>query len=737
MRLSPIAAAAMLALTTSAMTPMTANAAPQADQSRANPLLTKSPLPFQAPQFNLIKDSDYLPAIREGMKQHLAEIEGIANNKAAPTFDNTIVAMEKSGRLLTRATNTFFNIVSANSNDALQKVQTEVAPELTAHSDAIYMNDKLFRRVDTLYKQRASLNLNPEQAMLLKVYHDNFVHAGAQLSPADKAKLKEMNKEIASLQTAFQQKLLAATKDGALIVDTKEELAGLSDDQIAAAAQAAKDRGLDGKYALTLQNTTQQPLLQTLTDRATRKALFENSWTRAERGDANDTRDTISQLAYLRAQKAKLLGFDSYSAYVLDDQMAKNPATVDTFMAKLVPATAARERAEAADIQAMIEKSGKDFKLEPWDWDMYAEKVRKAKYDLDEDQVKPYFELNKVLEDGVFYAANQMYGLTFKERKDIPVYQPDVRVFEVIDADGSPLGLMYFDYFKRDNKSGGAWMSNFVDQSHLLGTKPVIYNVCNFTKPAPGQPALISFDDVTTMFHEFGHALHGLFADQTYPSISGTSTARDFVEFPSQFNEHWALEPKVLKNYAVNYKTGEPIPDALVAKIKKAATFNQGYALGELLAAAKLDLAWHALPATAPRQNVDTFEAKTLASMGLDIRDVPPRYRSSYFQHIWSNGYASGYYAYLWTEMLDDDAYDWFENHGGMTRENGQRFRDMILSKGHTMDYGPMFRAFYGKDPEIGPMLKARGLTGHADADTAAPAADGPAQQPAGEPIDR
>ena len=733
MRFKPIFAATAFALATSAMTPMTASAADaQADAQHSNPLMQQSTLPFHAPRFDLIKDSDYLPAIEAGMKQHLAEVEKIANNPAAPTFDNTIVAMEKSGRLLTRATNTFFNIVSANTNDALQDVQTKVSPELTAHSDAIYLNDKLFKRVDTLYQKRDSLNLTPEQAMLLKVYYTNFVDAGAKLSPADKAKLKTMNKQISTLQTSFQQKLLAATKDGALIVDSKEQLAGLSDAQIAAAASAAKDRGLDGKYALTLQNTTQQPLLQSLTDRDTRKALFENSWLRAERGDENDTRATISKLAKLRAEKAKLLGFDSYSAYVLSDQMAKTPQAVDDFMAKLVPATAARERAEAADIQAMIKQSGKDFKLEPWDWDLYAEKVRKAKYDLDEDEVKPYFELNKVLEDGVFYAANQMYGLTFKERKDTPVYQPDVRVFEVFDADKSPLGLMYFDYFKRDNKSGGAWMSNFVDQSKLLGTKPVIYNVANFTKPAQGQPALISFDDVTTMFHEFGHALHGLFADQTYPSISGTSVARDFVEFPSQFNEHWALEPKVLKHYAVNYKTGEPIPDALVAKIKKAATFNQGYSLGELLAASKLDLAWHALPADAPEQNVDTFEAKTLASMGLDIADVPPRYRSSYFQHIWSNGYASGYYAYQWTEMLDDDAYSWFEKHGGMTRENGQRFRDLILSKGHTMDYGPMFRAFYGKDPDIGPMLEARGLTAGADADTAAPTADGPAQQPAG-----
>ncbi|WNO53808.1 peptidyl-dipeptidase Dcp [Stakelama saccharophila] len=726
-------ASAAVALSTSALTPV-ASATQAADHT--NPLLTQSTLPYHAPRFDRIEDSDYLPAIEQGMKQHLAEIETIAGNPAAPTFDNTIVAMEKSGQLLDRATATFFNIVSANSNDALQKVQSTIAPELAAHQDAIYLNDKLFQRVQQLYQNRDTLNLNDEQEQLLEVYHENFVLAGAQLSAADKAKLKDLNKEISTLETRFQQKLLAGTKESALVIDDKAQLAGLSETQIANARQAAEERGMPGKWVLPLQNTTQQPLLQSLDNRDTRKALFENSWLRTSHGGENDTRDTISQLAQLRADKAKLLGFPNYSAFVLADQMAKTPEAVDRFMAQLVPATAAQERREAADIQKMIESSGKDFKLKPWDWQKYAEKVRKARYDLDEDQVKPYFELNKVLKDGVFYAANKLYGLTFKERTDIPVYHPDVRVFEVFDSDGTKQGLIYFDYFKRDNKSGGAWMSNFVGQSKLMGTKPVIYNVANFQKPAEGQPALISFDDVTTMFHEFGHALHGLFADQTYPTLSGTNVARDFVEFPSQFNEHWALEPDVLKHYAVNYKTGEVIPDALVAKIKKAATFNQGYALGELLAAAKLDLAWHDLPAGAPKQDVDTFEAKTLASMGLDIKDVPPRYRSSYFLHIWSNGYASGYYAYLWTEMLEEDAYKWFENHGGMTRENGQRFRDMILSRGHTMDYGPMFRAFYGKDPQIGPMLESRGLTPVAEGGDTPPTADSPAEAPAGAPID-
>ena len=465
-----------------------------------------------------------------------------------------------------------------------------------------------------------------------------------------------------------------------------------------------------GKYVLPLQNTTQQPALQSLSDRATREALFRQSWTRAEKGDANDTRDTIATIAMLRARKAKLLGYPTYADYVLYDQMAKTPAAAKAFVAQFGPAVAAEQRREAAEIQALVDRQGGNFQAKPWDWDHYSEQVRKAKYDLNEDELKPYFEIDKVLTNGVFYAANQLYGLSFKERHDIPVYQSDVRVFEVFEEDGTPLGLMYFDYWKRDNKSGGAWMSNFVTQSKLLGTKPVIYNVANFTKPAPGQPALISFDDVTTMFHEFGHALHGLFADQVYPSLSGTATARDFVEFPSQFNEHWALDPKVLAHYAVDHRSGAPMPQALVDKLKNSQKFNQGYKLGEVLAAQQLDLAWHSLTADAPKQDVDAFEKRALAATGLDTDDVPSRYRSSYFLHIWANGYAAGYYAYSWTQMLDEDAYAWFENHGGLTRANGQRFRELILSRGHTMDYGTMFRNFYGKDPDVGPMLESRGL---------------------------
>jgi peptidyl-dipeptidase Dcp len=601
-------------------------------------------------------------------------------------------------------------VVQANTNPVLDKVQTAEAPRLAAHNDAIFLNPKLFARVKALYDRRASLKLNGEAAQVLTLYYREFVHAGALLSDKDKARLQEINKQDASLQAAFQQKLVAGAKAGALVVDDKAQLAGLSDADIANAAKDARERGLNGKFVIPLQNTTQQPLLTALADRATREKLFHNSWIRTEKGDANDTRAIIQQLAMIRAEKAKLLGYPNYAAYALYDQMAQTPQAVATFIEQLVGPTRAKAAHEAALIQEAIDKDGKHFDLKPWDWQRYSDKVRKARYNLDDSELKPYFELHKVLTDGVFYAATKLYGITFKKRTDIPVYQPDVMVYEVFDKDGSPLGLMYFDYFKRDNKAGGAWMSNFVGQSKLLGTKPVIYNVANFTKPAPGQPALISFDDATTMFHEFGHALHGLFANQTYPLVSGTSVARDFVEFPSQFNEHWALYPDVLKHYAVHYRTGAVIPQALVDKIKAAGTWGQGYALGELLAASQLDLKWHALPAGLPRQDVDAFEAKALKDTGTDFPNVPTRYRSSYFLHIWANGYASGYYAYQWTVMLDDDAYAWFTAHGGLTRANGQRFRDLILSRGHTLDYGPMFKSFYGKDPDIGPMLEQRGL---------------------------
>ena len=679
-------------------------------QSRPGPFAKASTLPFHAPAFNAITDADFQPAMEEGMKIHLAEIEKIANNPAAPTFKNTLVAMERSGQMLARTTMVFNALAGANTNNTLQKIQEEEAPKLAAHSDAIYLNAKLFKRVETIYAKRDKLKLDPESKRLVEYYHQQFIKAGAQLSDTDKAQLKKLNEEDSTLESQFNNKLLAAAKAGALVVDDKAKLNGLSEGDLAAAALAAKDRKLDGKWVLTLQNTTQQPALQDLKDRATREALFNASWNRAEKGDANDTRATIARIAQIRAQKAKLLGFPNYAAWQLSDQMAKTPETALKFMDALVPAATAKAKAEAKDIQAVMDQEGSKAQLEPWDWEHYSEQVRKAKYDLDQSQVAPYFELNRVLEDGVFYAAHQLYGLSFKERHDLPVYQPDVRVFEVFDKDGSPLALFYCDYFKRDNKNGGAWMDNLVGQSKLIGTKPVIYNVCNFTKPAAGQPALLSFSDVTTLFHEFGHALHGMFASQMYPSLSGTATARDFVEFPSQFNEHWASDPKVFAHYARHYKTGEAMPKELVEKIKKSATFNQGYALTEILAASLLDMSWHALPADSPLQDPDAFETEALKKNGVDLSYVPPRYRSSYFLHIWSNGYSAGYYAYLWTEMLDDDAFQWFQEHGGLTRANGDRFRKMILSRGNTEDLAKMFRDFRGADPSVEPMLVDRGL---------------------------
>ncbi|HEY9131927.1 MAG TPA: peptidyl-dipeptidase Dcp [Dyella sp.] len=676
----------------------------------SNPFYAASTLPFMAPPFDKIKETDYQPAIEEGMKQHLAEIEKIANNPESPTFDNTIVAMEKSGAMLTRVMHAFDAVTGANTSDLLQKVQEDEAPKLAEHQDAITLNGKLFARIETLYNQRDTLKLDPESQRLLEVTYKDFVRGGAKLSDADKAKLKDLNKEESTLSTQFTNKLLAATKEGALVVDDKAKLAGLSDAEVAAAAGAAKDRKQDGKYVLVLQNTTQQPALQDLDDRDTRESLFKASWGRTEKNDTNDTRDIVARIAQIRAQQAKLLGYPNYAAWKLEDQMAKKPEAAIKFMQDLVPAATARAQSESKDIQDVIDKQKGGFKVAAWDWEHYAEQVRKAKYDLDEGQIKPYFELDNVLQNGVFYAANQLYGLTFKERKDIPVWQPDVRVFEVFDADGKSMALFYCDYFKRDNKNGGAWMSNLVDQSKLLGNKPVVFNVANFTKPADGQPALLPFDDVVTMFHEFGHALHGMFADTQYPSLSGANTPRDFVEFPSQFNEHWATDPKIFAHYAKHYQTGEAMPQALVDKIKKAGTFNKGYDMTELVAAALLDMDWHSLGADAPKQDADKFETDSLHKNKVDLSYVPPRYRSSYFQHIWGNGYAAGYYAYLWTQMLADDGFEWFKEHGGLTRENGDRFRKMVLSQGNTQDLSTLYRTWRGKDPSVEPMLIDRGL---------------------------
>ena len=715
---SALAAAMVLALA-ACSPPATETAPPQeaaapaepAKVAPGNPLFEASTLPMQAPPFDKIRDRDYQPAIEEGMSRQLAEVESIANNREAPTFENTLVSLEESGELLTRASRIFFAIAGANTNDTLQAVQVELAPKLAAHSDAIYLNPRLFNRVKAIYDARTTSELDPVQIRLVEKTYTDFVRAGAELTEDDQTKLRALNKEESTLSTEFQNKLLAGTNAAAVEVDDVAQLDGLGEGGTAAAADAAKEKKLaDGKYLLTLQNTTQQPVLGSLKNRDLRLKVLEASETRSSKGDENDTRAIIQRLAKLRAERAKLLGYSSFAAYSLADQMAETPEKAVKLMTDMVPAATARAHSEAVKIQKMIDADKGGFKLTAADWDLYSDQVRKAEYDLDESQVKPYFELNRVLNDGVFFAANKMYGITFKERTDLPVYHPDVRVFDVFDADGSQLALFYADFFKRPSKGGGAWMDVFVEQDGLTGTKPVVFNVCNFTKPADGQPALLSFSDATTMFHEFGHALHGMFSNVKYPSIAGTSTSRDFVEFPSQFNEHWALEPTVFANYAKHHETGEPMPQALVDKIIKARAFNQGYATVEYLAAALLDQAWHQLPADAPLQDVDQFEIDALNRFKINVAEVPPRYKTPYFAHIWGGGYSAGYYAYLWSEVLDHDAFEWFKENGGMTRENGQTFRDQVLSRGNSEELAAMYKAFRGKDPSVEPLLEFRGL---------------------------
>jgi len=675
-----------------------------------NALFAASTLPFQAPPFDKLKDADYQPAILEGMQQHLAEIRAIADNPEAPTFENTIEAMERSGELLTRSANVFFMLTGAHTNETLQAAEEALAPKLAEHSDAIHLDPALFARVKTIYDQRDTLGLTPEQKTVVEHTHDTFVRAGALLGDADKAELRKLNSESSTLSTTFGNKLLAANNAGGVFVTDLKEFDGLDEGAIAAAADAAKAAGKDGQWLLSLQNTTQQPVLASLKNRNLRERVLAASTGRTEHGDGNDTRVTIQRLAELRARQAQLLGFPNYAAYSIADQMAKTPEAALKLLTDTVPAATARARAELAKIQGVVDAQNGGFTAGAADWDFYAEQVRKAEFDLDETQIKPYFELDRVLNDGVFFAANQLYGITAKERKDIPVYHPDVRVFDIFDADGTQLALFYLDPFKRDSKQGGAWMGNFVEQNGLTGTIPVVYNVENFTKPAAGQPALLSFDDVTTLFHEFGHALHGFFSKTTYPSVAGTNTPRDFVEFPSQFNEHWALDPKVFANYAKHYQTGEAMPQDLVEKIVTARTFNQGYATTEYLSAALLDLAWHTLPAGDAKQDVDAFEKQALSQYKVDLAAVPPRYRTSYFSHIWGGGYAAGYYAYFGAEVLDHDAFQWFRENGGMTRENGQIFRDKILSIGHSRDLAEAYREFRGKAPSVEPLLEHRGL---------------------------
>lgn len=683
----------------------------QTSSTKENPLLTESTLDYQAPDFSKIRPAHFVPAIEEGIRIQLAEIDSITSNTAAPTFENTVLAYEKSGRLLARATSILSALVGADGTEELQKIDEETTPMLSAHHDALLLNEKLFARIKAVYDQRSSLQ--GEDLRLTEVLYDQFVHEGALLSAADKEALKKINSEIAVLQTKFTNQVNAGTKEAAVLVDKVEELDGLSEEAITRAAEAATAAGHKGKYLLEQTNTSRPGYLVDLNNRDVRRRVLEASLSRCSSGDSTNTHPTITRIAALRAEKAKLLGLPNFASWALSDQMAGRPEAVERLISQLAPALRAKVADDVAELEAFAQKTeGKDFKLAAWDLDYYAERLKKAKYDLNEADLKPYLVLDSVLKNGVFYAANQLYGLTFKPRPDIPVYADGVQVYEVFDQDNTPMALFYTDYFRRPTKTGGAWMSNFVQQSTLFGTKPVIYNVCNFEAPAKGAPAFLTSSDVETLFHEFGHALHGLFASQKYETLSGTNTPRDFVEMPSQFNEHWMTDSVVLRHYARHYKTGEPMPQALIDKMKAAATYGQSYALAENLAAVTIDMAWGMLPAGQTVSDVDAFEREALARAGLDFALVPPRYRSAYYLHVFAGGYASGYYSYLWTEVLDHNIYEWFAAHGGLTRENGQRFREMVLSRGNTAPVGTFFTNFTGlTEPDMSSLLRFRGLT--------------------------
>lgn len=672
-----------------------------------NPFFDISLLPYQAPRFDLIEDSHYRPAFDEALRQKRADIDAIIAQTSPPDFDNTVLALEKSGAMLSRVSSVFFAMTSAHTNDDLQALDEQFSTELAELANDIWLNDTLFSRVERVWQDRAALDA--ESRRLVEETWQHFVLAGARLNAAEKAELKTLNTESASLTSRFNQRLLAADNAGGLVVDDVQQLDGLSADQIGTAAQAATEKGLRDRWLIPLLNTTQQPALAALRNRQTRERLFKAGWERTQKGDENDTRELIRRLASLRARQAQLLGFEDYASWSTADQMAKTPAAALAFMRGIVPAARGRAAREQADIQKVIDDEQGGFTVEAWDWAYYAERVRSAKYALDESQIKPYFALNTVLHDGVFWAASELFGIRFVERFDIPVYHPDVRVWEIFDHTGEGMALFYGDFFARDSKSGGAWMGNFVEQSFESSARPVIYNVCNYQKPATGQTALLSWDDVITLFHEFGHTLHGLFASQRYATLSGTNTPRDFVEFPSQINEHWASHPRVFAHYARHYQTQEPMPDALRDKMLNATQFNKGYDMTELLSAALLDMNWHSIRDTV--DNVESFEAEALKKEGLDLPAIPPRYRSSYFAHIFGGGYAAGYYAYLWTQMLADDGYQWFVEQGGLTRENGQKFREAILSRGNSTDLAELYRQWRGHDPRIEPMLKNRGLS--------------------------
>ncbi|QCT21235.1 peptidyl-dipeptidase Dcp [Jejubacter calystegiae] len=675
-----------------------------------NPFFQVSLLPYQAPPFDAIRDEHYRPAFNEAVRIKRAEVAAIADAPETPDFANTCLALERSGQMLARVTGVFFAMTAAHTNDLLQQLDEAFSGELAALDDEIYLNESLFARLESVWQTRRSLGLDQESERLIEQQHQRFVLAGARLDAQQKTALRALNQQAAQLSSQFNQRLLAATKSGGLVVDDVRQLTGMSEAEMASAAQAARDKGLGGRWLLPLFNTTQQPVLQTLSHRQTREALFMASWQRCEKGDGGDTREIICRLADIRARQAQLLGYPDYASWSMADQMAGHPEAALGFMRNIVAAASGRARREQADIQQLIDGEETRFPARAWDWNFYAQRVRRERYQLDDSQIRPYFELESVLHRGVFWCASQLYGLSFVERFDIPVWHPDVRVWEIFDQDGRGMALFYGDFFARDSKSGGAWMGNFVEQSLLLASEPVIYNVCNFTKPADDEPALLSWDDTITLFHEFGHTLHGLFASQRYASLSGTNTPRDFVEFPSQINEHWASHPEVFAHYARHYQSGEVMPQALRERMLQAGQFNQGYHMTELLAAALLDMHWHQIAPDAGINDVSAFEQATLAREQLSLDAVPPRYRSSYFAHIWGGGYAAGYYAYLWTQMLADDGFKWFEEQGGLTRENGQRFRDGILSCGNSRDLAELYRNWRGHDPVIEPMLKNRGL---------------------------
>ena len=683
----------------------------QTNSLQDNPLLTESTLDYQAPDFSKIRPEHFVPAIKEGIRLQLAEIDSITNNTAAPTFENTVLAYEKSGRVLARATSILSGLVGANGTEELQKIDEETTPLLSDHQDALLLNEKLFARIKAVYEARQSLQ--GEDLRLTELLYEQFVHEGALLSDADKATLKKLNSEIAVLQTKFTNQVNAGTKEAAVLVDKVEELDGLSQEAVTRAAEAATAAGHKGKYLLEQTNTSRPSYLAELNNRDVRRRVLEASLARCSSGDSTNTHATITRLASLRAEKAKILGFPNFASWALKDQMAGRPEAVERLIQQLTPACRTKVAADVAELEAFAQQTeGKDFKLAAWDLDYYAERLKKAKYDLNEADLKPYLVLDSVLKNGVFYAANQLYGLTFKPRPDIPVYADGVQVYEVFDQDNTPMALFYTDYFRRPTKTGGAWMSNFVQQSTLFGTKPVIYNVCNFQAPAKGEPAFLTSDDVETLFHEFGHALHGLFASQKYETLSGTNTPRDFVEMPSQFNEHWMTDSLVLRHYARHYKTGEAMPQELIDKLKATATYGQSYSLAENLAAVAIDMAWGMLPAGETVKDVDAFERDVLTRAGLDFALVPPRYRSAYYLHVFAGAYASGYYSYLWTEVLDHNVYDWFASHGGLTRQNGQRFRDEVLSRGNTAPVGTFFTTFTGlQEPDMSSLLRFRGLT--------------------------